>query len=245
MASTSGGVQPAPAAPTPRIAPVSYWLAEAHVTISAWVTAAGRGARVVLALAALFLATAGHAGEEGATSGGPAAFLTGKLLIAAPTMADPRFRQTVILMVEHNAEGAFGLIVNKPMGEIDTARLYERLGLDSGQGVKTLTVFYGGPVQPEFSFVIHGADFASPDTRKVTDALFVSPESVVVAAMAQAVGPKRSVLAVGYSGWGPGQLESEMRRDDWVVAPPDTRVIFDSHYETKWQRAMELRYRAL
>jgi len=200
---------------------------------------------LAVVLAALLLAAARPAQTPKPDAAAPGHFLAGKLLVAAPTLSDPRFRESVVLMVEHNAEGAFGVIVNKPMGELDTGKLFARFGLAHKGPSARLTVFFGGPVEPKYSFVVHGADFAAADTRQVTEALFISPEIAVVAAMAEDKGPKRAIFAVGYAGWGPDQLEGEMRRDDWFTAPTDTGLIFGTHHDTKWKRALALRYRSL
>ena len=205
--------------------------------------------RCLLLLAAVTVAGvawAARPSDDPRTAGQPfTGSLAGKLLVAAPSMADPRFRQSVVLMVSHTAEGALGLIVNKPMGELDTAKLYDRMGLDHKGPNRQLTVHFGGPVEPQYSFVIHGADFAAPETQKVSDKLFVTPESVVIAAMSREVGPAQAIFVVGYAGWGPSQLEGEMKRDDWVIAPADSSLVLGPNHDGKWQRAMELRYRSL
>ncbi len=172
-------------------------------------------------------------------------FLTGKLLVAAPDMPDPRFKETVILVVEHDHRGALGLVVNRRLGTVELARFFENLGLESKNVRGVVRIHYGGPVQPEFGFVIHSTDFSSGDTREVTPEIAVSPEAEVLRAIAHGEGPRRVLFAVGYAGWGPGQLEEEMRRDDWFTAPADLDIVFDDDVATKWKRAMARRYRSL
>ena len=107
------------------------------------------------------------------------------------------------------------------------------------------TLFYGGPVDPKLGFVIHEAEYSIDATRRVTDEISVSPERDVILAMAKGEGPKRYVFALGYSGWLSGQLEFEMRRGDWLIAPANSKIVFDDGHHTKWQRASNIQYQTL
>ncbi len=171
--------------------------------------------------------------------------LSGKLLVAAPSMRDPRFKESVVLMIDHNANGAFGLIVNKPMGKLTLAELFKKFGVESTEPDRVITVFYGGPVDPKIGFVVHSSDFKSPKTLTVIPGISVSPEPPVFAAIAEREGPAKTLFVVGYAGWATGQLEHEMRRRDWVTAPATPALLFDMDDAGKWRRAFESRYRNL
>ena len=178
--------------------------------------------------------------DEGARE--KAESLTGKLLVARPTMGDPRFRETVIFMARHDESGAFGLIVNRPLGEIDYATIVENIGADPAGLEGTVDLFYGGPVDPKRGFVLHSNDYPHPPLIPVDDRYSVTMSKDILLAMANGFGPKRFILAIGYAGWGSGQLERELARKDWVVAPSDEKILFDRKFETKWKRAYDLRF---
>lgn len=172
-------------------------------------------------------------------------YLVGKLLIATPSMGDPRFKETVIFMVEHDSNGALGLVVNRVIGRVKLAQFFDKLGIESKNATGSVPIHYGGPVQPHFGFVIHSAEFRAQDTRLITTGVAVSPEPGVLGAIARGEGPKRTVFAVGYAGWAANQLEHELDRNDWYTAPADLEIVFDKDLATKWQRAVEIRYRTL
>ena len=192
--------------------------------------------------AALWMAsglTAGWAGDAGAQSslpGGQGHFTGGQLLVASPKMPDGRFAQTVIYMVDHDASGAFGLIVNRPLGVGPMDEFMNGLGLPPGDG-GAITLHYGGPVDPGRVFVLHSAEWkgAEPMSRRGPVAVTSNPD--VLSALSEGHGPRRSLVIMGYAGWGPRQLEGEMARDDWVTAPLDFDLIFDDDADTKWERA--------
>ena len=173
------------------------------------------------------------------------ATIKGKILVASPTISDKRFRQSVILMVDHDANGAFGLIINKPLSSIKKSTLFDKLNLKHEPNENFITIFYGGPVDPKLGFVIHEAEYSIDATRRVTDEISVSPECDVILAMAKGEGPKRYVFALGYSGWLSGQLEFEMRRRDWLIAPANSKIVFDDSHHTKWQRESNIQYQTL
>ena len=171
--------------------------------------------------------------------------LRGKLLVASSQMKGNIFERSVIVMVEHNEKGAFGLIVNKPVSRVSKAKVYKRLGLPNEHVEGQFTIFVGGPVEPKAGFIIHDGSQKFDGTRSVAKDLFISPEGPVIEAMARGEGPEHYVVVVGYSGWAPGQLESELRRKDWMTAPLDRDIIFDRQIATKWKRAMETRFQTL
>ena len=166
----------------------------------------------------------------------------GKFLVANPSIKDPRFSRTVILMVRHSEGGAFGLIVNRPGGVAVVASDKDKA---DGEGLK-LPAFYGGPVEPERAFVIHSPEYKASDTIKVTSSVSVTATAEIMDDISKGSGPKKYLYVFGYSGWGPGQLENELRRGDWSEAPIDERLVFsDREGEAVWRRAMERRLRGI
>lgn len=168
--------------------------------------------------------------------------LTGKLLVAKPDMSDPRFRETVIFVARHDKTGAFGLIVNRPLGEVEYATVVKNMGADP-QGIEgNMAIFYGGPVDPKRGFILHSNDYPHPPLIPVNDRYSVTISTDIILALANGFGPKKSILAIGYAGWGEGQLERELERNDWVIAPSDEKILFDAKFETKWKRAYDQRF---
>jgi putative transcriptional regulator len=195
------------------------------------------GLGALLLLAACF--TAG--GARGLEAPGQPGSLAGQLLVAAPEMRDPRFVQTVIYMVKHDASGAMGLIVNRRLGDAPLADLVTRLGLDAAGVSGAIRVHYGGPVQPQRGFVLHGPDYAGDSTEAVDARFSVTYEPGILRAIGLGQGPRQALFALGYAGWGPGQLEDEIARGAWISVPADPGIVFDDSYADKWDRAMALR----
>jgi putative transcriptional regulator len=185
----------------------------------------------------------GSTGREGVPDLPPGReLLAGQLLIAQPDMKDPRFRRTVVFMVRHNEEGALGLVVNKAMGFANFVDLLEGMGADPENIEGTVRLHYGGPVDPKRGFVLHTTDYGESPSIPVNERYAVTINSELLKAMARGSGPKHSLLAIGYTGWGSGQLERELARGDWAIAPASEEILFDDDYETKWKRALEGRY---
>lgn len=168
-------------------------------------------------------------------------YLTGQLLVAAPAMGDPRFVRTVIFMVSHDAEGAMGLVVNRALGTVPFASLLEGLGNEQEGVAGDIRVHYGGPVKPKLGFVLHTTDHVEDGTLVVSDRVALTRNLDILLAIAAGKGPRASLFAFGYAGWAPGQLENELKRKAWVIAPADEAIIFDDKFESKWKRAMALR----
>src|SRR5262245_24994229 len=167
--------------------------------------------------------------------------LTGRLLVASPTMGDPRFRQTVVLIVRHDRKGALGLTINRPVGERSLAVILQAMGDSAATEAASVRIFAGGPVQPEVGFVIHSPDYERQETLAINADLAVTSTLEVLRDIARNQGPKRSLVALGYAGWSPGQLESELARDDWLAVPATTDLVFDSPRERVWEEAMARR----
>src|SRR6516162_9732259 len=145
----------------------------------------------------------------------PPPSLKGQFLIATPAMRDPRFDHAVILMVRHDRDGALGIVINRPLGEKPLVDILAAFGKKDVSATGNVPVFLGGPVQPEVSFVIHGADYRRPETRVIDPRLAVTPSSEVLEDLARNQGPAKSLIAFGYAGWASGQLESELSRNVW------------------------------
>jgi putative transcriptional regulator len=188
----------------------------------------------------LLVRLAGTASQNGSTPPKPGG-LAGQLLVAAEDMGDPRFVQTVILMVHHNAAGAMGLVVNRPVGEVPIAKLLEGVGLE-GTGVRgDIRLHYGGPVEPRQVLTVHTADYAIEGTVRVAGDIAVTGNPEILRAIGRGKGPRRFLTVLGYAGWAPGQLENELKAGGWFTVPADPGIVFDDKYDTKWKRAMALR----
>lgn len=154
-------------------------------------------------------------------------------------MTDLRFVQSVIYMCSHSDEGAMGLIVNKPATEIRFDELVAHLGLPKGGAHRDMRVHFGGPVDMAHGFVLHSDDYTSDEeTIDVAPGIRLSATLDVVADLAQGGGPSASLLALGYAGWGPGQLEGELAENGWLVAPARDDILFGRANEHKWTAAL-------
>lgn len=196
----------------------------------------GRALAAVLA-AALLLAAKGN----GRAPVDPFTSHAGELLIAAPSMPDPRFRESVILMLRHGRDGAMGLMVNKTLTKAPLAVLFDD-GEHKGEGFqRTVTIHYGGPVEPEKGFVLHRRDYAMDGTMPVGHGFAFTSNIEVVEAMGEGKGPVPAMVAFGYAGWGAGQLEGEIAHGDWYWAPADDDLVFADDDAGKWKKAMAKR----
>ena len=169
------------------------------------------------------------------------ASLAGQLLVATPSMGDPRFAQTVILMARHDKNGAFGIVINKPLGERPLAGLLAALGEKDDGVAGSVRVFAGGPVQPEIGFVVHSADYRRAGTIVVDGRVAVTSTREILRDIARKQGPQKSLLAFGYAGWGPDQLDGEMALRAWFTAQEDVDLIFDLDRAKVWDEAMKRR----
>jgi putative transcriptional regulator len=163
--------------------------------------------------------------------------LKGQFLIATDTMRDPRFDRAVILMVRHDSDGALGIVINRPLGEKPLADLLAAFGDTDTAATGSARIFLGGPVQPQVSFVIHGTDYRRPETLDIDDRLAATPSREVLRDIARNSGPMKSLIAFGYAGWAPGQLEGELARNVWHVAPADPGLVFDDDRDKVWEHA--------
>ena len=172
-------------------------------------------------------------GERGA---GP--YLEGQLLVAMPTMADPRFAHTVIYMCAHSEDGAMGLVVNKLLESLSFSDLLEQLEIEPAHESKPIPVHFGGPVEAARGFVLHSTDYTHEATMQVDDGFSLTATIDVLKAMAEGRGPRLSMLALGYAGWAPGQLDREIQENGWLTVPADEELVFDEAQDAKWERAV-------
>jgi putative transcriptional regulator len=164
--------------------------------------------------------------------------LAGQLLVASTSLGDPHFRKTVILIVRHGKGGAFGIAINRPVGEHPLAKLLEMLGETDAAAEGTARVFAGGPVQPEAGFVVHTTDYSQQGTIEINAELALTASPDILRAMAHKQGPHKALVAFGYAGWAPGQLEAEVAHDDWLTTPADPALVFDESRDRVWDEAI-------
>lgn len=169
-----------------------------------------------------------------------AAYLSNQFLIAMPTLADPNFAQTVTLICEHNAQGALGLIINRPM-RMRMADVFQQLDLHTeNRRLGDQAILQGGPVQPDRGFVIHRGGTSWDSTLIISDTLNVTTSRDILTALANGTGPDTVCMALGYAGWEAGQLEAEVSQNSWLTVPADDRIVFDTPFEQRWAAAAQL-----
>ena len=165
--------------------------------------------------------------------------LTGRLLIAMPSMGDPRFERAVVFLFAHSEDGAMGVIVNKPSEDVDFAEMARQLKLKRSEAGRTIPVHVGGPVEPARGFVLHSADYRAPEgTLECGGRFGMTATKDVLADIAIGAGPKDAILALGYAGWGPGQLEGEIARNGWLTADAESGIVFEAENGEKWSAAL-------
>ncbi len=172
--------------------------------------------------------------SQGTVSG----YLQQQMLIAMPAMADPNFSRSVTLMCQHNEEGAIGITINRQSGFTLGELLFQlNIPCDS-QEISSMIVLEGGPVSPERGFVLHSPFEGYDSSIKINDDIMVTTSRDVLAAIAAGKGPQQFLVALGYAGWGDGQLESEMRENAWLSVPADKGILFESSVQNRWEKAV-------
>jgi putative transcriptional regulator len=169
----------------------------------------------------------------------------GQLLVASPDIGDPRFAHAVILVLRHRLSGAVGIVINRPIEERTFASLLQAMGDEATDVEGRVLLFAGGPVEPQIGFVLHSTDYHRDETLDVAAQVGVTSNREIIRDIAHKRGPRKALVAFGYSSWGPGQLESEMAQNSWFVAPADQTLIFDGDRTKVWEDAMAHRRRAL
>ncbi len=166
--------------------------------------------------------------------------LSGKLLIAMPGMTDPRFEKSVVYICSHSDEGAMGLIINKPTPQIRFSDMLEKLKITEGHANQDTGIYFGGPVETNRGFVLHSTDYQIGDTTLVVDDQFaMTATRNVLEDLANGHGPDAAILALGYSGWGAGQIENELLQNGWLTCDGDPDVVFETTNEGKWAAALK------
>jgi putative transcriptional regulator len=166
--------------------------------------------------------------------------LAGTLLVAMPHMLDPRFARSVVYLCAHSEDdGAMGLVINKVLGALTMGELFAHLEIEPGGRIGSRPVHFGGPVETGRGFVLHTADYRDEGTLLVGDNLAVTATLDILRAIGKGSGPQKSLLALGYAGWAPGQLDAEIQANGWLSADADAEFVFDPDLEGKWNRALD------
>ncbi|WP_108681480.1 YqgE/AlgH family protein [Methyloceanibacter sp. wino2] len=181
-----------------------------------------------------------HSDEEG--------YLDGQLLLAMPSMGDPRFSRSVIYICAHSSEGAMGIVINQRAPNISFAELLEQLKIVPTEerislpsALNAMDVHLGGPVETGRGFVLHSADyFKAESTLPINDSVCLTATIDILRDIAKGSGPAKALLALGYAGWAPGQLEDEIQSNGWLNCPADPEVVFDPAVDRKYNRALDI-----
>lgn len=170
----------------------------------------------------------------------PGIDLNGKLLIAMPEMGDPRFAQSVIFMCAHSEDGSMGLVINKPTDDVRLSDLLEQLEIPKAEEARDLPVHFGGPVEHGRGFVLHDYGYhSSISTLDVSDAFAMTATLDILEDLAQGRGPEQAIIALGYAGWGPGQIESEIAQNAWLTCDATAELVFGTPDAGKWDAALK------
>ena len=165
-------------------------------------------------------------------------YMTGQLLIAMPAMLDSRFSQTVIYVCVHSSEGAMGLVINRLVNELTFSQFLRQLDVNSTYIGQEMKIHSGGPVESEHGFILHSAEYTQEETIIVDDNICLTATINILRDIANGKGPQRSLLALGYTGWGPGQLDNELKQNAWLQVSADTALVFGRDIENKWNSAI-------
>jgi putative transcriptional regulator len=206
----------------------------------------GRGwERMTRAVAALVASLMLAAALPGPGAQPDADSLAGQLLVASRAMGDPRFSETVILIVRHDETGALGIVINRPVEERSLAGLMEALGDKNSDAKGSVRIFAGGPVEPDIGFIVHSAEYHRDRTIDIDGRVAMTSDPQVLRDVGHGAGPAKLLVAFGYAGWGPGQLEAELAQHAWFTEPEDPKLVFDADRAVLWQQALDRRSRDL
>ena len=164
--------------------------------------------------------------------------LAHQLLVAMPGMSDGPFGRSVIYLCAHSHEGAMGIVINQPLEDVEFSDLLSQLSLPYAQMRAAPTVHFGGPVETGRGFVLHSTDFLREDTVRITPGLCLTGTVDILKAISEGHGPARSIFALGYAGWAPGQLEAELMANSWLTVAADEDLIFSPNLGHKWELAL-------
>ena len=194
---------------------------------------------VVAAIAIVTPAAMLHAALPTAPEVSGRTSFAGQLLIASPSLGDP-FDHAVILMVQHDRKGALGIVINRPITRRPIAAVLAALGADATGVSDGVLIFLGGPVSPNIAFALHSADYRRPHTTEIDGRAALSDAGEVLRDIGRGEGPKQSLIAFGYAGWAPAQLDDEIARGAWVAAPENPALVFDTDRAKVWTDALAL-----
>jgi putative transcriptional regulator len=166
-------------------------------------------------------------------------FLAGKLLIASPETKDPRFAESVIYLIKHDATGAMGLVINKPVATVPIDELLKGFGLKEKNSKREIVVHYGGPVGTRQGFVLHSDEIVMETSSKIANDIAMTADAKMIEAIAGGKGPRQALFMLGYAGWAPYQLENELNLHSWIVIPGDRALIFGNNADKKWRQAID------
>jgi putative transcriptional regulator len=169
----------------------------------------------------------------------PAGWLAGRFLVASPSMPDERFQKSVVFICKHDDDGALGIIVNNKVDDLPLGQVYKQLGIEIPKIAEAEPVLFGGPVETSRGLVLHSADYKREETLLIDGGMALTASLEILKDMALGGGPKKAWLALGHSGWAPGQLDREMQDNAWLVVDGDATLVFDADFDHKWQRALE------
>jgi putative transcriptional regulator len=195
--------------------------------------------RWILVAALLTPAALLHAALPNEPEVAGATSFAGRLLVASPDLRDP-FDHAVVMLAQHDRKGALGLVINRPITRRPIATVLGALGLDAAGITDSIVIFLGGPVSPNIAFALHSTDYRLPDTMEIDGRMALTQAAAVLRDLGHGNGPKRSLIAFGYAGWAPHQLDDEIARGAWVVAPADPGLVFDTDRAKVWSEAMAL-----
>ena len=165
--------------------------------------------------------------------------LSGHLIIARPQMQDPMFERSVVYLCEHTTKGSMGVIINQQLGLLSFSELLKEFKIDnhSNESSDRVNIHIGGPLDSVRTFVLHTSDFTKKSTYKINETFSLSTSLEIFKAIAMGKGPRQCLVTLGYSGWEPGQLESEIQQNGWLIAPADEEIVFMPDISKKWEKA--------
>ena len=168
-------------------------------------------------------------------------FLAGKLIIAMPTMSDPRFKRSVVCICAHNEDGAIGIIINKIIESLSFSKIIKQLKLNKNMTKNDYKdhIYFGGPVETERGFILHSADYSSENSTSINSEISMTASTEILQALIDGNGPNKSIVALGYAGWGPGQLDTEIQSNAWLSVESDLELVFSAKTAEKWDMALE------
>ncbi|MEE2704579.1 MAG: YqgE/AlgH family protein [Pseudomonadota bacterium] len=165
-------------------------------------------------------------------------FLTGKILIASPSMLDPRFDKSVIYICEHSLNGAMGIIINQPIKEIQLNEIFSQMNIKSIGKNFNRDVYFGGPVETTRGFILHSSDYQMPETIHLDNEVSLSSSTEILQSIAKGKGPENYFMAFGYAGWSSGQLDEEIKDNSWLHTEADNKMLWHYENKEKWNKAL-------